>query len=78
MCVFFLFSVPKQRFLFHWFKISETLPFRLKVSLLRVSKPSEESGQGHSELITISQDEIREHSLKLERAGLGANIRFKF
>lgn len=60
------------------FKISETLPFRLKVSLLRVSKPNEESGQGHSELITISRDEIREHSLKLERAGLGANIRFKF
>lgn len=51
------------------FKISETLPFRLKVSLLRVSKPSEESGQGHSELITISQDEIREHSIKLESAG---------
>jgi len=59
------------------FKISETLPFRLKVSLLRVSKPNEESGQGHSELITISQDEIREHALKLERAGLGAT-RFKF
>lgn len=59
------------------FKISETLPFRLKVSLLRVSKPKE-SGQGHSELITVSWDEIREHSLKLERAGLGANIRFKF
>lgn len=60
------------------FKISETLPFRLKVSLLRVSKPNEESGQGHSELITTSQDEIREHALKLERAGLGANTRFKF
>lgn len=62
-------SVRPRKVLVPLFKISETLPFRLKVSLLRVSKPNGESGQGHSELITISQDEIREHSVKLESAG---------